>query len=346
VTSVASGSPADGARGAGGAGGAGGVLDVLRAALLAHEGPALAPVIAGAGLGPYRGYGELLGALARLATRGARLAPIGRSVRGEPLFAVHLGSDRPDARTAVVLAAVHPIEWIGVEVAMALLDRLAGLDLGDRAVIAVPLVNPDGLLRVERDLRAGRRRFVRHNARGVDLNRNFDASWDRRGLAQRLLSFLYAPGAHAGSEPEVAALAHHLASRRVDRAVSLHSFGGAVLYPPAASRRPVLDAAEHRAWARRIAAGAAWRPYRALPCSWWSGGLTQGGLELDWFHERHGALSLLVECSRGGQGRRAADGLHPGRLLQPFAWYNPPAPEEVTTPLVEALVPYVRGAGL
>ncbi len=66
--------------------------------------------------------------------------------------------------------------------------------------------------------------------------------------------------------------------------------------------------------------------------------MTQGGLELDWLHQRHGALSLVVECSRGGIG------LHPSRLFQPFAWYNPRRIGEVTAPLVEALAPYVRGA--
>ena len=53
-----------------------------------------------------------------------------------------------------------------------------------------------------------------------------------------------------------------------------------------------------------------------------------------------GALSLVVECSRGGFG------LHPSRLLQPFAWFNPPAIQQVVAPLVDALVPYVRGAAL
>jgi len=312
----------------------------LQAAILVHGRGPLSLHAEPLGLGPYRGYGELLGAIERLESRGARLIQIGRSVRGEPLFAVHLGSGRADARTAVVLSAVHPIEWIGVEVCLALLERLVHADLAGRALVAIPICNPDGLLRVEHDLRAGRRRFVHHNARGVDLNRNFDAHWRAGGLLQRLLSFLFSPGAHPASEPEVAAIAHHLAPRRVDRAVSLHSFGGAVLYPPAASRWPIPDAAEHRAWARRIADAApprGERPYRAVSAAWWWG-VTMGGLELDWFHDRHGAISLLVECSRRNVG------LRPSRLLRPFAWFNPPRIERVTAPLVEALVPFVRGA--
>jgi hypothetical protein len=324
----------------------------LRAAIAAHARPPLVQAIGPRGLGPYRGYGEVLAAVERLAARGGRVVSIGRSVKGEPIFAVHLGAEGGPSgpRAAVVLSGIHPTEWIGIEVCLALLDRLAssmapGQHGGHphspgRAVIVVPVVNPDGMIRVERHLRAGRARFVRHNARGVDLNRNFDASWGDRGICQRLLSFVFSPGAGPASEPEVAAIAHHLASRRIDRALSLHSFGGAVLYPSAASRFPVLDAAEHRAWARRIAAGAARRPYRALPCSWWTLGVTASGLELDWFHDRHGALSLLVECGRGGFG------LRPSRLFQPFAWYNPAAIAGVTGPLVEALLPYVRGAAL
>lgn len=309
----------------------------LRAAARAHDRPSLARVLRPKGLGAYRGYGELLGAIASLADRGARLRQIGRSVRDEPLFALHLGSDRPSARTSVILSAVHPNEWIGIETHLALLDRLLSTDLGDRAIVAVPIVNPDGLVRVEMNLRAGRRRFVRHNARGVDLNRNFDAHWHARGVAQRLLPFLFSSGARPASEPEVAAIAHAIAHRRVDRALSLHSFGGAVLYPSAATIWPIPDAEEHRLWARHVARAADRRPYRALPCAWWALGFTAGGLELDWFHERHGAVSLLVECSRGGIG------LRPSRLLQPFAWFNPPRLDEVGNRIADAALPFVRG---
>ncbi|MFT3768104.1 MAG: M14 family metallopeptidase [Minicystis sp.] len=318
----------------------GDAIEALRAAQRAHRRAPLAPILEGRRLGPYRGYGELLGELETLVERGARLSVIGRSVRGEPIFAVHLGASRPNARTSVTLSAVHPIEWIGVEVHLGLLSRLAGADLEGRSLVAVPIVNPDGVIRVEAHLREGRRRFLRHNAHGVDLNRNFDARWHDRGIGQRLLPFVFSSGSRPASEPEVAAIAHHLSSRRVDRGLSLHSFGGAVLYPSAATLWPIWDAAEHRAWARRIAQAADAKPYRALPCAWWACGLTAGGLELDWLHDRHGAVSLLVECSRKNAG------LHPARLFQPFAWFNPRRPAAVTAALVEAILPFVRGDSL
>jgi len=312
----------------------------LHAAVQNHRRSPLSHVLSRRGLGPYRGYSEMLEAIERLAERGARVFKVGQSVRGEPLFAVHVGPEKPDARTrtSVVLSGVHPNEWIGIETHLALLDTLVGSDLGGRSVISFPIVNPDGVLKVEMNLRTGRRRFVRHNARGVDLNRNFDARWHERGIVQRLMSFLYSPGSRPESEPEVQSIAFHLAHRRVDRALSLHSFGGVVLYPPANSRWPVADAAEHRTWALRIARAAAKKPYRITPAAWWAFGITQSGLELDWFHDRHGALSLLVECSRGGIS------LRPSRLLQPFAWFNPPRIDDVTIPLVDAISPFVRGS--
>jgi Zinc carboxypeptidase len=359
----------------------------LRAALFVHRRAPLSRVLARRGLGPYRGYGELLEALDRLADRGAQLSLLGRSVRGEPLLAVHLGGGRgtpggrpageigaPEGaptegaggrlangrpagaaplrrahadgaaapgerqRTTVILSGIHPLEWIGIEAHIALLDRLAAVDLGGRSVVAVPIVNPDGLLRVEMNLRAGRHRYVRNNARGVDLNRNFDVRWHDRGLAQRLLGFLFSPGSRPASEPEIEAIAHALSSRRIDRALSLHSSGGAVIYPPANGFQPVADVAEHRVWARRIARAADRKPYRALSCVRFAWGVRQTGLELDWFHDRHGALSLVVECSRGGLA------LSPSRLVEPFAWYNPPRVDDVVLPLVDALFPFARGA--
>jgi hypothetical protein len=110
-----------------------------------------------------------------------------------------------------------------------------------------------------------------------------------------------------------------------------------VLYPAAHRLLPVADADEHKSWARRIARVASDKPYGTLPSSWFGMGMTMGGLELDWFHERHGALSLLVECSRGGIA------LRPSRLFDPFAWFNPPRLDPVANRIAEAALPFVCG---
>jgi|GEM_PF-856447 len=315
-----------------------GECSALRDAARAHDRPTLTHTLGPKRLGDYRGYGEMLAALVALEARGARVREMGRSVLGEPLFAVELGAQaKPGIPTSVVLSAVHPIEWIGIETHLALLERLIDCPPTDRVIVCIPIVNPDGVVRVEHNLRAGMRRFVRHNARGVDLNRNFDVAWGQRGFLQRLLSPIFSRGAGPESEPEVAAVARELRERRVDRALSLHSFGAVVMYPPARSVVPIAQTAEHRAYAQHIATAADDKPYTVWPSSWWSLGFVQMGLELDWFYERHGATSLLVECSRLDFMRR------PARILDPFAWFNPENRAAVADRIANAVTAFVRG---
>ena len=112
----------------------------------------------------YRGLAELDAGLAIGATRG------GRTIR-----AIAIGARGP---TTLVIAGVHPIEWIGVEVARALPAALVAAPPTDRRVVIVPVLNPDGYAAVEADLRAGRRRWHRTSGRdgrgrGVDRNRTF-----------------------------------------------------------------------------------------------------------------------------------------------------------------------------
>jgi hypothetical protein len=291
----------------------------------------------------------MLLALRELARDGVGLDVIGRSVRDEPLFAVTVGA-RDAKRTSVLLSGLHPSEWIGIETHLSLLERLSQKPPSDRRIVSIVVANPDGVCKVESNLRRRRRRFVRHNARGVDLNRNFPSYWGRFALARLLLWPVYRPGARPASEPEVRAIVSWLKGNMVDRAVSFHSFGGMVLYPYGAMRRAPIDVAEHRRWAIHIAERAdPVRPYRAVQSARWVPGFTAPGMELDWFHDQHGALSLLIECSRGGVLERhdgASRGSKLARLraaLEPFAWFNPTRPERSVSAVTAAIEPFVRG---
>jgi hypothetical protein len=322
----------------------------LAAAIDRHRRPPLALELERRGLGPYRGYGEMLLALRELTRAGAALEVIGKSVLDEPLFALTLGV-KDAKRTSVLVSGIHPSEWIGIETHLALLERLTHKPPTDRRIVAIVVANPDGVCKVESNLRRGRRRFVRHNARGVDLNRNFPSYWGRFGLSRLLLWRVYRPGTRPASEPEVRAIVSFLKGAMVDRAVSFHSFGGMVLYPYGAMRRAPIDVDEHRRWACQIALRAdPVRPYRAVQSARWVPGFTAPGMELDWFHDQHGALSLLIECSRGGVLERDHGGARRSRLarlraaLEPFSWFNPTRPERSAGGVVGAIEPFVRGA--
>lgn len=125
------------------------------------------------------------------------------------------------------------------------------------AVHFVPMVNPDGIaisqfgmdairsdqLRQEiqqcyaRDLEQGRtsaafdryQMYWKANARGVDLNQNFPADWDRAGGCLNP-SYASYKGAEPLSEPETRAIANLVNSRKWSATVSYHSMGNIIYW--------------------------------------------------------------------------------------------------------------------
>jgi murein peptide amidase A len=110
---------------------------------------------------------------------------LGQSVEGREMRATRVGPENARVNVLVV-GDVHGNEPAG-EAIVARLRRATPPD--GVALWLVRTGNPDG-----------RARHIRHNARGVDLNRNFPWRWRTapRGV--------YYPGPRAGSEPETRAL--------------------------------------------------------------------------------------------------------------------------------------------
>ena len=105
---------------------------------------------------------------------------IGRSVRDRPIVAYRLGTPRL-ARRVLVVGSIHGDEGAGLEVTRRLVSRAR---IHGASLWVVPTLNPDG-----------RRAATRHNAGGIDLNRNFPSEWKRAGFS----------GPRALSEPETRA---------------------------------------------------------------------------------------------------------------------------------------------
>lgn len=100
---------------------------------------------------------------------------LGRSVRGRPIRAFRTGDQR-SRRRFLVVGSIHGNEPAGLAVTRSLL-RLPRIPID---LWVVPSFNPDGLA-------AG----TRGNARGVDLNRDFDAFSQRETrIARRLIERL------------------------------------------------------------------------------------------------------------------------------------------------------------
>lgn len=90
---------------------------------------------------------------------------LGRSVRGTPIVALERG--KPSSpRKVLVVGCIHGTECAGV----AVVQLLARTQPRNVDLWLVPNLNPDGYAA-----------HTRQNARGVDLNRNFAAMWERIG---------------------------------------------------------------------------------------------------------------------------------------------------------------------
>jgi len=301
--------------------------------------PPLAADVDTSRVGEYHGYGQLVSRWAALEAAGARATRVGTSVGGNPLFAFEIGpSDAP--ATSTVMAGIHPIEWIGVETMLAILDRLVAAPPRDRRVVAFPLINVDGYRLVERDLRSGRRRFIRSNKHGVDLNRNWRTHFKtRRRLGGVLAGWNYG-GPTPASEPEIEAVVGMLdeaaEASTIDAALSLHSFGRMILFPYGGKVRRAERFDELQREAQALQDRLRFR-YRLGQSSRWVPGLRAHGMEIDHLHAEYGAIALLVECSSGGLSLR-----DPSSWTHPFRWFNPPDPAREADAIADAVLPFIN----
>jgi Zinc carboxypeptidase/Penicillin-insensitive murein endopeptidase len=199
---------------------------------------------------------------ARFPLRVSTRTVIGRSVRGRPIVAYRLGTARL-ARRILVVGSVHGDELEGLEVTRRLIARAR---VHGAALWVVPNLNPDG-----------RAAGTRHNARGVDLNRNFPSEWEPLGVA----------GTRPLSEPETRAVARLI--RRLRPAVTIW------FHQP---QRVVRAWSRSRGIARRYAqlAGARFAEIRWPP-----------GSGPNWQNQRLRARSFVVELRPGELPAESAD---------------------------------------
>jgi len=128
---------------------------------------------------------------------------IGRSVQDRPINAARVGTG---SRMVVIAGAIHGSEVNTTRLIGGLAARLADAAKSlppDVSLFLVPGLNPDGLAKRSRD-----------NARGVDLNRNWDTNNWRADAAELPEGLRGAGGPSPFSEPETAALSSWLLSLR------------------------------------------------------------------------------------------------------------------------------------
>ena len=166
---------------------------------------------------------------------------------GRDLFALLVGTHtRP---VGIATYAMHAREWVTAYLAMQHVRR--GLVAG--GVWVVPLVNPDGALLVQEGARAAKQgerlcalcggdfSLWKANARGVDLNVNWDARWGTGAQNVRFPAPANYIGSVPCSEPETRALRDFTLQVRPDFTLSYHTKGEVIYWhfhqPPLRKRR-------------------------------------------------------------------------------------------------------------
>ena len=196
------------------------------------------------------------------------LSSLGKSVLGRDIPLVRVGHGR---RAVLYVGAHHGMEWITTSLLLRFLSDLAiaharrgGTDASplppEVSLYVLPILNPDGVELVLHGIRAaGRMRaslllqsggdFSRWqaNARGVDLNHNYDAGFAAYRMLERAAGIRHGgatrySGPYPFSEPETEALRRFIDRIRPALTLTLHTQGEEIYYHE--TNPPVAGAAE------------------------------------------------------------------------------------------------------
>lgn len=174
------------------------------------------------------------------ALKDAKETVLGKSVEGRDVTAYHFGAPLgTSTRELLFVGGTHGgYSWNTALVAYELIDHLTASSSTipkDVRVTVVPVLNPDGLIKVTGS--AGRfeaadvskssatRESGRFNGNKVDLNRNFDCKWQADATWQKKA---VSGGTAAFSEPEAAGLKAYVDAHKPAAAVVWYSSAGGV----------------------------------------------------------------------------------------------------------------------
>ena len=183
----------------------------------------------------------------KLKFKNGKVRVIGRSVLGRPIFCVSFNFGA--RQTFILLASIHSRENITTNIALLLAKRLdANFDKFRGVmpnIIIVPMVNPDGVMISYFGEKSVPDSFVetlkkingnnnymlfKANARGVDLNNNFDAKFNSDPNLKLAPSSQGFAGIKPESESETRAIADLVRIIKPAFTISLHSKGEVIYY--------------------------------------------------------------------------------------------------------------------
>lgn len=259
--------------------------------------------------------------LARVHSPQAKIIETGKTVQGRPLRAILAGNAE---RRIVLIGSIHVSES-GPELILPAVERLLNENpglLGRIGIAALPCVNQDER---ERLIASGYPLYLRKNARGVDLNRNFDSIWDpsllKPGAPTEDPKHETYRGPAPGSEPETQALCHLMHLSNPVAVFSFHSVNSLAnagfLYPANAEvENDTAYIRQCREYATLYAHGL-YGPEDAERYSWFRSSGYQGTMN-SWIYKEFGIPAFDLELDDNPRTKIAIpDGVTP-ELLEEF----------------------------
>ena len=143
---------------------------------------------------------------------------IGYSFEDREIYAFHVGSEY--RKQFIAAYAVHGREWITARLALCHIKRKTFC-----GGWIIPLVNPDGAI-----ISQTRDKSWKANARGVDINCNFDADWGTGASNTRTRGSENCIGDYPVSESETAALVRFTQRIKPFATFSFHTKGGEIYW--------------------------------------------------------------------------------------------------------------------
>lgn len=245
------------------------------------------------------------------------LDSIGDTPDGRKLWHMVIGS-RTAGRHVLVIGSIHAREYITTQLVMKQASEFLkqeakdGRVLENVAIHVIPMANPDGVsisqLGMRGCLTAETRQRVleigamdgtldwnsylrrwKSNAQGVDLNRNFDASWEQYNDGLGRPGADRYKGTAIGCTPETAALIRLTESYPFDRTISYHTQGDVIYWYFGQSGKIWTDTER---FARRVS------EVTGYPMDANYENLDPAGYK-DWAIQKKGIPSITIEVGRG-----------------------------------------------
>lgn len=244
--------------------------------------------------------------------KNVKLYTIGESVLGRKIYGASIGCMQ---EATLFVGAVHAQEWLTTSVIMKFFEDLITKEemsnvkvedvLSRRGLIIVPMANPDGVEialggtisakhlkgTVDKIMKTSNKSW-QANARGVDLNHNFDAGFEILQQMEREKNITKPSprqygGKVANSEPETRALIGVCGKFDVKKVFAFHSQGEEIFYDYGENTPP-----NARLLAEALSASSDYKVSKP-------GGLASHGGFKDWFIEKTKRPGFTIEIGKG-----------------------------------------------